>query len=981
MVDQPVTVAAALHSRFKLMAQQQSVLINAFNRGIMSPLALARTDLKRTTLSAETQTNWMPRSLGSMMLRPGLEYISSTRGNLTALHIPFIFSSSDTAIIELTNNTMRVLVDETVISRGSVSTVVTNDSFGTDLAGWTDADEAGGASAWVTGGYMGLTGDGINVALRTQEVTVAAGDQGDEHALRITVARGPIRIRVGSTTGDDDYIAESELRTGTYSLAFTPTGNFHIWLFSSKKSQKLISSCAVETSGEMQLTTTWGTDDLDLVRWDQSGDVVFAACQGQIQRRIERYGTRSWGIANYTSDNGPFRIINTSSKTITPSALSGNITLTASFKLFNADHVGALYRITSIGQNVALTGTGDNQWSDPIQVTGVGGSRAFLVTISGTWTTTVTLQRSIGAIGSWEDSGTAFTSNVTNQEVNDGLDNQIIFYRIGFSTGWDSGSAVIGISYSSGSITGTARVTAYTSATVVSAEVLTSFGALSASVLWSEGAWSDYRGYPSAVAFHEGRLWWSGKDKIWGSVSDGFEDFNDETEGDSAPISRSLGSGPVDRINWLLPLQRLVIGTDMAERVARSSSLDEPLTTTNFNLKTPSTRGSTAVAPIKVDIAGMFVRNGRLFQLSYQGGDVDFTSEDLTVIAPEVGESGFVRIAVQRYPDTRIHCVRTDGTVAVLVYDVAEEIRCWVLVETDGIVEGVFVIPGGEGSAEDKVYYVVKRTIDGNTVRYLEKWALESECMGDYSSKLADSFVVTDNWIYPGYTLTPSATTGTITLTTSGAYWSSGYVGQVVRINGGRATITEYTSTTVVTATVTTTLTSITPAVTTDWSHAALATTMTGLSHLEGETVVVWADGIDIGTKVVSSGTITLATGAIDIMAGLAYTAQYKSTKLAYAAALGTALTQVKRVNSIGVIMKDTHALGLQYGPDFDNLDDMPLIEDGALVGANTIHSEYDKGMFEFPGDYDTDSRLCLQAAAPRPCTLLACVIEIKTSG
>jgi hypothetical protein len=43
----------------------------AFNRGLQSRLGLARIDLERTALAAEVQTNWMPRSLGSMMLRPG----------------------------------------------------------------------------------------------------------------------------------------------------------------------------------------------------------------------------------------------------------------------------------------------------------------------------------------------------------------------------------------------------------------------------------------------------------------------------------------------------------------------------------------------------------------------------------------------------------------------------------------------------------------------------------------------------------------------------------------------------------------------------------------------------------------------------------------------------------------------------------------------------------------------------------------------
>lgn len=47
----------------------------AFNRGVVSRYALARIDLKRLALSADEQTNWMPRTAGPMTLRPGLKHL------------------------------------------------------------------------------------------------------------------------------------------------------------------------------------------------------------------------------------------------------------------------------------------------------------------------------------------------------------------------------------------------------------------------------------------------------------------------------------------------------------------------------------------------------------------------------------------------------------------------------------------------------------------------------------------------------------------------------------------------------------------------------------------------------------------------------------------------------------------------------------------------------------------------------------------
>jgi hypothetical protein len=120
---------------------RMNVSVNVFNRGIVSDLALARTDIERIALSAEVQTNWMPRTLGPMRLRNGMRYTGTTNDNLFAKSIPFIFSATDLARIELTNLTMRILIDDTPLTRVAVSSTVTNGTFNSDLTGWTDADE------------------------------------------------------------------------------------------------------------------------------------------------------------------------------------------------------------------------------------------------------------------------------------------------------------------------------------------------------------------------------------------------------------------------------------------------------------------------------------------------------------------------------------------------------------------------------------------------------------------------------------------------------------------------------------------------------------------------------------------------------------------------------------------------------------------------------------------------------------------------
>lgn len=842
--------------------------------------------------------NWDPRVLGSMSLRPGMEYTGATKNNNKSRTVPMVFSIDDTARLEITTGVLRIWVEDELVTREAVTAAVTNGTFTTDLTGWTDSDEAGAASTWGVLGYLALLGDGTNAAIRDQQVTV--NEAGTEHALRVIVARGPVSLRIGSTAGGDEYVEEKTLGTGTYSFVFTPTGNFHIRLFSRATYTTLVDSVAVEAAGTLELPVPYAEWELPLLRYTPSGQVMFVACRRQQQRVIARHGAGSWSVSLYEPEDGPFRLINSTPVTLAPSALSGDITLTASKPFFKSGHYNALFRIDSVGQTVTDSFSADNVFSDPIRVTGLDLERVFSIYITGTFVGTLTLQRSVAEVGSWVD---VFNRTAgTAENYDDTLDNQIIYYRIGIKTGnYTSGTADITLSYSSGSITGVARCTEFVSTTSVKAVVLKDFGATTESADWWESQWSDYRGWPGGVALFEGRVWFGGLDKLNGSISDAFSSFDDNYEGDAGPISRSIGEGPTENINFLLALGRLIIGTESTSAninpvrmetrsvlSARSSSLDEPLTPTNFNINYANTTG------LYVDQSGT-----RLMSIDYDATSGGFVCNDITALVPEIAGDGFVALGAQKNPDPRAHCPIADGTAALLVYDQLEEVKCWLKWETAGEIEDVCVTPR---RGEDAVYYTVKRTINGSTVRYHEKLARVSECRGGTLNKQADAF----------YEYSGSATT-----------------------------------------------------------------TITGLGHLEGEEVVVWGNGKDLGTYTVSGAQITglpeAVTGAI---VGLGYEARYKSVKQSIAAALGVPLNQTKRLDSIGLVLANTHKDGLYFGPDFDHLDPLPAVEDGAVVADNYVWEAYDKDMLPFPGDWDTDCRVCLKATAPKPCTILSCVVS-----
>jgi hypothetical protein len=95
---------------------------------------------------------------------------------------------------------------------------------------------------------------------------------------------------------------------------------------------------------------------------------------------------------------------------------------------------------------------------------------------------------------------------------------------------------------------------------------------------------------------------------------------------------------------------------------------------------------------------------------------------------------------------------------------------------------------------------------------------------------------------------------------------------------------------------------------------------------------------------------------------------------------MGTAINQKKRVDSLGLVLLDTHCRGLRYGSDADHIDYLPLTEDGFTVDTNTVWPTYDKPVFSMNGSWDTDSRIYLKAASPRPATVAGITFALTTN-
>lgn len=900
------------------MASERPFLF-ALNGGMVSPKALGRVDLTRMRITGERYENCFPTIIGPMQFRGGLGYEGATDG--IARNIPFIFSVDDTALIEVSNLSSRFIVDGSPVTRANVASTITNGDFGSST-GWTLTTTGGGVANInsTTAGALTLqTPVRGGTALAKRSFTVAGGDLNVEHAIKVVVTRGSVRFRLGSTDGGNEYLGEFDLPMGTHSLAFTPTSS-PVYVQYSAKSETyvIVDSGQIEAAGVLELVTEWPTADLFDLRFDQSGDVIFVTHDEHHPAKFIRFGTRSWSIVEYQFKDGPWKG-KTANISMTPSVRLGMGTLTASAAFFQSEHVGALFEITHTKTTVDVSLAGSDVFTDTVRISGSdGNTRRIARSSSGTWSGTLTIQvapEEDGPWSNWDDT----TGNYVLVNITPGVANEILYSRIGFQSGeYTSGTANIVMSTGAGGGSGVVRVVSYVSPTVVNIEVVKRLHSSTITENWQEGKYSDEQGWPASVVLFEGRLWFGGRDQLAGSFSDDFSNFNVDEEGDSAPIIRSIATGPVNKVQWMLGLARLIIGTSGAESVPRSSSFDEPMTVTNFSIKDASTIGSANVAAVKIDRSGFFIgRSGkRAFDISYNVEANDYTTNEITRYNPTILR-GVVKIAaVQRNPDTRIWFVLNDGTAACFTLDKSEDVLAWSTFITDGLIQDVCVLPNTDA---DDVFMIVKRTIQGVDQYYRERLAYDINAEGGDDNFMADSYV-------------------TATL--------------------------------------------------------AASVTMTGLTHLIAESVVVWADGSPLMTPspdgivlpaptlfvVDGSGHITLPAAVTgDVTAGLPYEGFWKSTKLAYAAQTGTAVSQKKQVKRVAPLLYKTHIQSTLYGQDFTKMTPLPRVVRGADVGADGFLDDYDFDGFALPGKWDNDSRLCLKFRAPLPATVLGLGLEVES--
>jgi len=586
---------------------------------------------------------------------------------------------------------------------------------------------------------MGISVSGADVAFTTTagseaiaRSAVTSSAPTSEVTFSFEITRRPLKMRAGTSAGGQEIFTDLTLYPGQHLITFTPGVSPYyvefrlpdIGYVGAAEGKSNLLGFTTLGAGDLTLATPWQEDTLRSLRMEQSFDVAWITTKGVQTRVLERRGDKSWSLRKYQPENGPFSNLNITTSTMTCSTNTGAGTLTASAPIFRATHAGALMKITHQGQYITASIDALDEYSTSAKVTGATTNRNLQLTITGVFTGTLVLQRSIGSELNWVTYQTH--TGTTDTTYNDALDNQIIYYRV-LATAWTSGTATVVLQHANGSTDGIVRIHSVEADNSATVDVLTPVGKTTATTDWAFSAWSDASGWPAAIALSDGRLWAGRDDRFWASDSDDFESF--EIGADDANAFTRRVTGGWGSVRSMLGVDKMVICMDAREAEVSSNTQDDILTPTNAASRPRSRRGSADAQAIAVDADAAFIDRStrKLFRMVSDGNKYELnelTRLHRTVAGDEGSADGFLECAVQYNPEPRIWLPCDDGRMAVLLYEPIEGVVAWCrLVDTGAYYESVCCLPG---DVEDSVYFIVRRTVNGSTVRHVEKLAAEA---------------------------------------------------------------------------------------------------------------------------------------------------------------------------------------------------------------------------------------------------------------
>ena len=480
-----------------------------------------------------------------------------------------------------------------------------------------------------------------------------------------------------------------------------------------------------------ELPSPWTEAEIFDVQFVQINDVCFLTEKGRGPYQLTRLGDANWTLERILDKMGnpsgssdaanawPPMLdenIGTTTLTCSDATVGTGRTLTASADLFDADDVGNLFEVAHRRPNtfVELTLTAAGQSAEQRVI-----GRWTLYTF-GDWNGELFLEQK-NSQGGWETLRSYSGRNDRIIQDAGSIDGEAILRLRYAGTGGSAPRAELA-SFDS-LVRGLVKVTAVTSATVATVEVVRALYASTATIRWSECAWSKRRGYPRSVALFEQRVVFAGTayqpQMVFGSAQGDFLNFR-RVLLDNQAFQYQIAAQESSPIVGMAPLDGLVLFTEKEEWLMQGMG-DKAISPTNVQAKRSSGYGSSGLQPLLIGSVVVFVQEGgrTMLEYVYAYDQQQYIAPDLTQLFEHHLTYGIKQLAYRKKPESVVWAVTVDGKLLSLTYKRDQEVVAWAYHPTAGAVESVAVVNGDNGM--DDVYLVVKRTVGGVVRRFIER--------------------------------------------------------------------------------------------------------------------------------------------------------------------------------------------------------------------------------------------------------------------
>lgn len=513
-----------------------------------------------------------------------------------------------------------------------------------------------------------------------------------------------LRAAVGASAGNSILVPFIQGRSLAFMLEF------------SNLSVRVIN--ADGTLPGITLTTPYSDSLLGELDWAQSDSTLYLFFPFSPIHRLQRLSATEWAMSPAPFTTVPFAetgIVGPPIGTLSAATVGVGRTLTATGVPFLASDVG---RGVICGPGLAI-------------ITGFTSATQVTVEITRAFTST--------SLAVWSIESSPQTTCTPSAKDPVGATITLTLAANGWRTG-DVGSFV----RING---GLCKITAYTSALVVNATIVRELVGITAApaLAWSlePPVWNGTLGYPRTGTIYQQRLIAAGTTRyprtVWGSRISEPLDFELGTADDLA-FSFTIDGDEASAISYVSAGKGLAVFTESAEYTMRNG-VEKPITPTSVRVVPESSHGCAQVRPVSVNRETMFVqRSGRKVRSFGYRYDFDgFSAVDITALSDHITASGVVWMAYQQEPDFLLWGVRKDGKFLSCTIDRDQQpsVIAWALHETDGFVECLASIPDADA---DQVWGIVRRTVNGSTVRYIERL--------DHQFEPLHSSVTTDGPVY-----------------------------------------------------------------------------------------------------------------------------------------------------------------------------------------------------------------------------------------